>query len=138
MQFTIICDTMLLVLLHSFFCSADLHVFPLASGTLSKTMPSTGRGGQFFQLISLSPGNTYQLKNWPPRRVESVVLLKVSIIFSVKLENQVNNTASPEYTKQWKANMQDAYKIVNENAKQVSSRKASSSVLQSYCVVIND
>ena len=30
--------------------------------TLSKTTPSTGRGGQFFQLISLLPGNTYQLK----------------------------------------------------------------------------
>ena len=30
--------------------------------TLSNTMPSTERGGQFFRLISLSPGNTYQLK----------------------------------------------------------------------------
>ena len=30
--------------------------------TLSKTTPSTGRGGQFFQLITLLPGNTYQLK----------------------------------------------------------------------------
>ena len=30
--------------------------------TLSKTTPSTGHGGQFFQLIGLSPGNTYQLK----------------------------------------------------------------------------
>ena len=31
-------------------------------GTLSKTTPSTGRGGQFFQLIDFSPSNTYQLK----------------------------------------------------------------------------
>ena len=31
-------------------------------GTLSKATLSTGRGGQFFQLISLLPGNTYQLK----------------------------------------------------------------------------
>ena len=30
--------------------------------TLSKTTRSTGRGGQFFQFISLLPGNTYQLK----------------------------------------------------------------------------
>ena len=30
--------------------------------TSSKTTPSTGRGDQFFQLISLLPGNTYQLK----------------------------------------------------------------------------
>ena len=30
--------------------------------TLSKITPSTGRCGQFFQLISLLPGNTYQLK----------------------------------------------------------------------------
>ena len=33
-----------------------------ALGTLSNTMPSAGRGGQFLQLISLSPGNNYQLK----------------------------------------------------------------------------
>ena len=31
-------------------------------GTLSNTTHPTGRGGQFSQLISLSPGNTYQLK----------------------------------------------------------------------------
>ena len=31
-------------------------------GTLRNTTPSTRRGGQFIQLISLSPGNTYQLK----------------------------------------------------------------------------
>ena len=31
-------------------------------GTLSNRTPSTGRGGQLFQLISLSPGNTNQLK----------------------------------------------------------------------------
>ena len=27
-----------------------------------KTTPSAGRGGQFIQLISMSPGSTYQLK----------------------------------------------------------------------------
>ena len=31
-------------------------------GTLSNTTPSTGPGDQFFQLISLPPDNTYQLK----------------------------------------------------------------------------
>ena len=36
--------------------------FPRELDTLSKTTPSTGRGGQFFQLISLLLGNTYQLK----------------------------------------------------------------------------
>ena len=30
--------------------------------TLSKTTSSTGCSGQFFQLTSLLPGNTYQLK----------------------------------------------------------------------------
>ena len=37
-------------------CVPDLLV------TSSNPTPSTGHGGQFFQLISLSPGNTYQLK----------------------------------------------------------------------------
>ena len=36
------------------------HRLPI--DTLSKTTPLTGRGGQFFQLISLLLGNTYQLK----------------------------------------------------------------------------
>ena len=46
---------------------------------LSNTTPSTGRGGQLIQLISLSPGNIYKLKDWSPRRVEGVVLLKVAV-----------------------------------------------------------
>ena len=47
-------------------------------GTLSKTTPSTGRGGQFFQLTGFSSGNTYQLKELATHHVEGVVLLKVS------------------------------------------------------------
>ena len=44
----------------SVYVSADVRE-PLID-TLSKTTPSTGRGGQFFQLISLLLGNTYELK----------------------------------------------------------------------------
>ena len=38
------------------------HVLRATLDTLSKTTPSTGRGGQFFQLTSLLPGNAYELK----------------------------------------------------------------------------
>ena len=48
-------------------------------GTLSNTTPSTGRGGQFFQLMSLSLATLVNRKNWPPSRVEGFVLLKVPI-----------------------------------------------------------
>ena len=39
-----------------------LEVVDDTIGTLSNTTPPAGRGDQFFQLINLSPGNTYQLK----------------------------------------------------------------------------
>ena len=37
-------------------------LLPTILGTLSNMTPSTGRGGQSFQLINLPPGNTYRLK----------------------------------------------------------------------------
>ena len=39
-----------------------IPVYPILDDTLSKTTPSTRRGGQLFQLTSLLPDNTYQLK----------------------------------------------------------------------------
>ena len=63
--------------------------------------------------------------------------LPIDIIFNVEPTTQVSNASYPEYAKQWKANMQDAYELANTNAKQASSkakeyydRKANSSVLQ--------
>ena len=49
--------------------------------TLSKMTPSTGSDGQFFQLISLLPGNTCQLIELSGR-VEDIVMLKVPIILA--------------------------------------------------------
>ena len=50
--------------------------------TLRKTTPSTGRDGQLFQLISLLPGNTYELKELAGR-AEGIVMLKVPIILAM-------------------------------------------------------
>ena len=49
-------------------------------GTLNNTTPSTERGGQFFQLISLSPGNTYEIE----RIGHHVVLKESSCLLSLK------------------------------------------------------